>query len=422
MNSEIAVNLIGQILMAGRDNTPLGVDKEKDFKAFHKSLQYFHLEWMREEIRAICQKHDRVIKYNINEYLLAIRKLSRHDKKMYELWWPASRRAYRELVIHTIPEIHIKVDGTRRKPHIQISNDYHIIVYDSSNGNLYPSEIIKFFLDIDNRLRHLTEEIIKNRLKSLVPDTLKSYFISGKITKDMGHSIQDDGMFSIGHEIRLRISDAHDMVYAYTPDYFWQNGVMKRTFENVEYGYRALTDISRKLPKDVEFICQHRDDCGISLTDKQHNISRDEFIRRRAVLMAYSDQEYKSAMNDKDYMDIMEYFGLCDRFPLHDFINMCKRDIDMLLGHKQVISSQLGTQAEEISVVFNASSISIFLMKNRERRWERECFLKFPYGSNLSFLRDICFYQDRAKELIDVFDKSWDIETTIGLLKAVRSL
>jgi hypothetical protein len=101
---------------------------------------------------------------------------------------------------------------------------------------------------------------------------------------------------------------------------------------------------------------------------------------------------------------------------------MCKRDIDMLLGHKQVISSQLGTQAEEIAVVFNASSISIFLMKNRERRWERECFLKFPYGSNLSFLRDICFYQDRAKELIDVFDKSWDIETTIGLLKAVRSL
>lgn len=49
MNSEIAVNLIGQILMAGRDNTPLGVDKEKDFKAFHKSLQYFYLEWMRED-------------------------------------------------------------------------------------------------------------------------------------------------------------------------------------------------------------------------------------------------------------------------------------------------------------------------------------------------------------------------------------
>ena len=146
MNSEIAVNLIGQILMAGRDNTPLGVDKEKDFKAFHKSLQYFYHEWMREDIRAICQKHNRPIKYNINEYLLAIRKLSRHDKKMYELWWPASRRAYRELVIHTIPEIHIKVDGTRRKPHIQISDGYDIIVYDSSNGNLYPSEMIKFFL------------------------------------------------------------------------------------------------------------------------------------------------------------------------------------------------------------------------------------------------------------------------------------
>ena len=46
MNSEIALNQIGQTIMKGRDNTPLGVNMEKDMRAFHKSLQYFHLAWL----------------------------------------------------------------------------------------------------------------------------------------------------------------------------------------------------------------------------------------------------------------------------------------------------------------------------------------------------------------------------------------
>ena len=234
-------------------------------------------------------------------------------------------------------------------------------------GNIYPSEIIKFFSDIDLKLKKRTEEIISSGLKLIVPDTLKKHFVSGKFTKDMGHSIQDDGMFSIGHEIRLRTSDTHDMVYAYTPDFFWQEEVMRHTFNNVEYCYRLLTEISSKLPKDTEFICQHRDDCGISLTENQHDISIEEFVRRRAVLMVYDDQKNKSAMKEKDYLDIMEYFDLCDRFSLQDFIKMCKRDIDMLSDQKHVISSQLGTKAEEVSVVFNVNGISLFLMRDREK-------------------------------------------------------
>lgn len=423
MNSEIAVNTIGQILMAGRDNTPLGFDAEKDFLAFHESMQYFHLAWLREEIRAICQKHGGIIKYNINEYLLAIRKLSRHDKKMYKLWWHASRRAYKELVIHTIPEIHITIDGTRRKPHIVISDGHSIIVYDSSkNDDVFcPREIIKLFTDFDSKLKNRSTDIIISGLKDLVPDCLKGYFLRGIFTKDMGNSCHYDCSYSIGHEIRLKIDNVHDMAYAYIPDYFWQESNRKHTFENVVYSYWTLTEVSARLPKDVEFICQHRDDCGVSLTDEQVSISTEEFFRRKAILMAYKDHNIQKDLKEQDYLGIMAYCGLNSRFSLKDFVNMCEADISRLQDHRYNINRQLGTHADEITIVFCTDSVCLFFMKNRESKWGRECFIRFPYNTNLSFLKDIQFYQSKAKELESVFEKSWDIETTVGLLKTVAS-
>lgn len=420
MNSEIALNILGQVLLAGRDNTPLGVNEYKDFQAFHKSVQYFHLAWLKEEIMGVYGKRDKRRMLNVNEYLLAIRKLSRKDKKMYELWWPASRRAYRELVIHTVPEIHIKVDGTKRKAHVQITDDSnHIIVYDSSNGALYPSEIIKLFSDIDSRLKDRTKDIIISGLKDLVPDSLKGYFLRGKFTKDMGNSIHDDNSFSIGHEIRLKATSTHDMAYAYIPDYFWNEDAMRRTFENVVYSYWTLAEISARLPKDVEFICQHRDDCGVSFTNEPPSIGDEEYLRRRAVLMVYKDLQYKSPLDEEDYKDIMTYCNLSNKLTLQDFTRMCMNDINRLQDRKQTICRQLGGQVDDVTIVFNVNSVNIFLKKNRENKWERECFIRASYDTNQSFLKDIGFYLEKSKELERVFEKSWDIETTVGLLKAI---
>ena len=81
MDSEIAMNIIGQVLLSGRDNTPLGENEEKDFRNFHKSLQYFHLVWLEEEIMKICQKHKTKTEFLINDYFLALKKLERSDKK-----------------------------------------------------------------------------------------------------------------------------------------------------------------------------------------------------------------------------------------------------------------------------------------------------------------------------------------------------
>ena len=417
MNSGIALNQIGQTLMNGRDNTPLGVNMEKDMRAFHKSLQYFHLAWLEEEIKRICEQHTKKAAFCYNEYVKALRTLVNNDKEMYEQWWPASRRGYREFVIHKPQEIHIMVDGKRRKPHVRITDGGEIIVLDSDAGP-YPSELVELFSDIEAKLMERTIDILFNGLKDLVPDSLKGYFLRGKFTKDMGNSMHSNGRFSIGHEIRLSATDTHDMAYAYIPDYFWDPSKMNQTFENVVYSYDAMKEISPKLPKDVEFICQHRDDCGVSLTNEILSFDDDEFYRRKAVLMVLKDMEHERSLEKGYYRHIMDYCNLSERFSLQEFLDMCNDDINKLKNYKQVINSQLGSYAEEVTVIFHTDNVGIYLMKHRERQWTRECCLYFPYHTDLSFLKDVGFFLEKAKVLNRVFENSWDIETTVGLMRS----
>ena len=421
MDSEIALNIIGQVLLAGRDNTPLGENEEKDFRNFHKSLQYFHLVWLEEEIMKICQKHKTKTEFLINDYFQALKKLERSDKKIYKLFCDDSIKNFRELIIHTIPEIHIIVDGTRKQPHLLITDGHHIVVH-NSNADLYPSELLSLFSGIDTKLKERSKDIIISGLKDIVPDSLKSYFLRGKFTKDMGCCMNSDGSYSIGHEIRLSATETHDMVYAYIPDYFWQEQSRIRTFENVVYSYWALSEISARLPKDVDFICQHRDDCGVYLTNETPSqypsIDRDEFLRRKAVLMVRKEQNSRSTQKQKqrNYEYIMDYCCLNERYSMQEFLRMCNSDIIKLQNLTQIIKSRLGVYAEEVTIVFNTNSISIFFMKNREQHWTRECYLQLPYHTNLNFLKDIGVFMEKSKELVSVFDKSWDIETTVGLL------
>ena len=421
MDSEIALNIIGQVLLAGRDNTPLGENEEKDFLSFHKSLQYFHLVWLEEEIIKLCKKHKIKTEFLINDYFLALKKLERSDKKIYKLWCDDSTKNFRKLIVHTIPEIHIIVDGTRKKPHLLITDGHHIIVH-NSNADLYPSELVSLFSGIDTKLKERSKDIIISGLKDIVPNSLKNYFLRGKFTKDMGCSMHSDGSYSIGHEIRLSATETHDMVYAYIPDYFWQEECRKRTFKNVVYCYWALSEISARLPKDVDFICQHREDCGVFLTketpSQYPSIDRDEFIRRKAVLMVRKEQSRRNTQKtqQRNYEYIMDFCGLKERYSMQEFLRMCNSDIIKLKNLTQIIKSRLGAYAEEVTIVFNTNSISIFFMKNREQHWTRECLLQFPYNTNLYFLKDIDVFVEKSKELISVFDKSWDIETTVGLL------
>lgn len=419
MDSEIALNIIGQALMAGRDNTPLGVNEEKDFRAFHRSLQYFHLEWLRERINKICKTYNDKADYCYDEYIQAIKTIAMRNGNICEIHSTESNKS--EMIIHSIPEIHIYVDGTRNWPYLRITDEYNVVIHESEKG-LPPSQIVELFSEIDSKFKERSKDIIISGLKDIVPNSLKNYFLRGKFTKDMGCSMYSDGRCSIGHEIRLSATETHDMVYAYIPDYFWQEECRIRTFKNVVYSYWALSEISARLPKDVDFICQHRDDCGVHLTNETPSqyppIDRDEFIRRKAVLMVRKEQSRRNTQKtqQRNYEYIMDFCGLKERYSMQEFLRMCNSDIIKLKNLTQIIKSRLGAYAEEVTIVFNTNSISIFFMKNREQHWTRECLLQFPYNTNLYFLKDIDVFVEKSKELISVFDKSWDIETTVGLL------
>lgn len=421
MNSEIILNFLGNVLMGDRDNTPLGVDEDKDFTAFHGSLQYFHLASMKEHINKICEKHEGKTSYDYYEYVQALRTLAEMDDNIYEMVSTNPSRS--ELVIHTIPEIHIVVavmDGTEGKPHLIISDGSHIFIHHSDHG-LTPTEVVTLFSNIDVQLNRMTQDIVISGLKDIVPDSLKNYFLRGKFTKDMGHSCWYDGRFSMGHEIRLRATGNHDMVYAYRPDYFWQDRWRKRTFKNVVYSYWALTEIVARLPKEVEFICQHRDDLGVSFTNEHPNIEKEEFLRRKAVLMVQKDMEDLDDFGDKEYMEIMVYCGLDEKYSLQEFIKMCHIDIVKLQNHKHTINSLLGTFASDMTVSCGPDAVYLFFMKDREQEWTRECFLRFPYDSDLHFLKDIGVFMEKSKELVSIFNKSMDDETSVGLLRTWNS-
>lgn len=421
MNSEIALNFLGNLLMGDRDNTPLGVDEDKDFTAFHGSLRFFHLASMKEHINRICETHEGKMTYDYYEYVQALRTLAEMDGNIYEM--ASTHRSRSELVIHTIPEIHIVVavmDGTDEKPHLIISDGSHIFIHHSDHG-LTPTEVVSLFSNIDGKLKRKTQDIVISGLKDIVPDSLKSYFLRGKFTKDMGHCYWGDGSFSMGHEIRLRATDNHDMAYAYRPDYFWQDRWRKRTFKNVVYSYWALTEIAARLPKDVEFVCQHRDDLGVSFTNEHPYIKGEEFLRRKAVLMVQEDMEYYDDFGDKEYMEIMAYCGLDEKYSLQEFIKMCNEDIVKLQNRKHTMNSLLGSSATEMTVSFGPDAAFLFFMKDRDQEWTRECFLRFPYDADLHFLKDIGVFMEKSKELVSVFNKSMDSETSVGLLRSWNS-
>ncbi|MBR2101782.1 MAG: hypothetical protein IJ928_03420 [Prevotella sp.] len=418
MNSEIPLNLIGQTLMEGRDNTPIGEDAEKDFSAFHESLQYFHLEWLREEILK-TRRNQTEKKIWFNDYVLALKKLAVNNGNCSELQID-EKENHAKLIIHTVPEIHVVVEGTQEEPQLVISNGHYIFIHYTKDG-LHPSELVSLFSDIDTKLKERSKDIIISGLKELVPGSLRECFISGKFTKDMGHSIQYDNSFSIGHEIRLRATETHDMAYAYIPDYFWNPQNKSHALNNLVYSYWALSEISARLPENVEFICQHRNDCGVTFTNDNPDFDRDEYFRRRAVLMVRRDQERNRNLKKDDYMYIMVHCGLNEKFSLRDFIIMCNSDNIKLQNHKQNIESRLGSYAEKVTIVFETDSISIYFLKDRQQEWTRECFLRFPYDSDLHFLKDIGFFMEKSKELVSVFNKSMDFETSVGLLRSWNS-
>ena len=420
MNAEIALSMLGNALKEHcqvKEHTPLGEDTESDIKSFHESLQYFNMGWLSEEIEKICQKHEKTTELCYDDYLSALTELNKRDEKMYALSFSESRNNFCTMEIDSIPKIRLEVDGSL----FRVMDEDGFILHNGSFCQLTPKEIITLFTNIDSKFMEQTYYVLASEMKDIVPEKLRSQFVHGQLTEGMCHSWHSNGSYYYGHEIRLKATDTHDMAYAYIPDSFWHLGYLEEMLKTVEESYWTLLEITAKLPAEAEFVCQDRDDFGVSFTDTYLAIDEAEYNRRKAVLMVRDNLGYDKSHEEQGYKDIMQYCKLEDRYTLLQFVNMCNCDIERLNGIEHDINARLGMHADSVSIDFDAEYIYIYLMAEREHRCERECFLRFPYETDLSFLKEIYFYIEKSNELIKLFQNNAYEEASVGLLRPLKS-
>ena len=421
MNSEILLDKWSHMLMAGRNIPLYGTDKEADFFDFMDSIRHFHLQWLRDEIKRTC---DTLLCSSLRtkHYIQAFKELASSDKRMFKLLYPGERQ-YNILEINTFPKIYIYVGYGTREPvsptNIIIADYYCNVIFESGRYYLSPSDIINIFSNIDAVFKERTKDIITSGLKELVPETLKKFFVRGRLNRYMGNSDFSDNSCDISHEMFLKATDTHNMAYTYLPDYFLNPDNMKKTFENVEYSYWALSGISSLLPEGVDFICQHRDDCGVSFA-YERTIGEEEYLRRKAVLLVRDDRLCNHELGERDYADIMRYCGLEGKMSIHEFVSMCDSDMIRLDNHEYEIKRKLGSYADKVTLTFYPDCVAVYLLDNRDKKWRRECFLKFDFYSDLSFLDDMDCYMRTSDELVSLFNDSNDYMTTVGLLTSTK--
>lgn len=421
MNSEILVNILGSILVDGRDNSPLGVDSENDFRQFHKSLQYFNYNRLVKEIEGIIYwrpKGNEIPSFNQADYIDVLRHIYEKEPERYGFQDNLESKGSCILDIMTVPRLEILVNGNKCCLAIPVEESYDEDprYFRCDEIGLTAAELKDFIPKIDGLLTSFTKEVVSGGMKSLVPADLQDEYLGGMFTKDMGHSIFGDGSYSIGHEIRLRCTDSLDFVYAYIPDYFWQESCMERTFDNVSKVYGPLLMLAQSLPDGVEFKCQHRNDCGVDLTE---NAGMDDDVwMRKAIRMVRKDRK-KGHFDTKDCKDIMEYCGLTDRISLADFRKKAEEEIERMDRQEYRLRQILGPNANKITIDLSSDRIYLYLLTDRDSRWDRECCLVFSYETDFRFLEHFDQFLKISQDLTALFEKSWDIETSVGLLRHI---
>ena len=107
--------------------------------------------------------------------------------------------------------------------------------------------------------------LIETTFRHTLPNALQADHKRAKLTKNMGHSMSSDGRFAYGLEYRLKMTDTHDFGIAHITDYFWQSPSIIEFYQNICDAKTILMEVAHILPDNVDFICSHRDDCGVNI-------------------------------------------------------------------------------------------------------------------------------------------------------------
>lgn len=264
--SEI-VSILGNALFE-HDDTPLGVDEEKDRKALEGSLKYFIAAWLAEKLAVQCaQKPEgEPSRFSYTDYTDMIEQLSKENSRLFRI-----RERSDEYMVLEMTSVSVLVDLNRLEDNgcvVSILIEPHRNNYYGGEYDMTPTMLADTIRSMEDTIRERCSVVLESGLALCLPPDLRPYFKRAKFTKDMGHSTWSSGEFLYGHETRLRLSAKHDFALAYTPDNFSDTRLFEDVFNNAVRAYGMLRSISDLLPPDVSFQCVHADDMGVSFTDE----------------------------------------------------------------------------------------------------------------------------------------------------------
>jgi len=285
----------------------------------------------------------------------------------------------------------------------------------TSELHLSAKQLYKIFSGIDKLLENRRKFLIETGFKYTLPHALQADHKRAKLTKNMGHSMCDEG-FAYGLEYRLKMSDTHDFGIAYITDYFWQSPSINEFYQNICDVKTILMKVAHILPDNVDFFCSHRDDCGVDFTDERRY--PDNYLAICYVMNRLKEEvdDGNNTICEEDYLTLLKAADLDSLLTVEAFK---KQFHDGWAYREHIVKEtreQLRDYCDLITIEPKWDCLNIYLLPDRDSVWTRECGMRIPYTTNMEFLSNIKFFIDKAAQLTELFDRNSDIETTVGLL------
>lgn len=391
------VSMLGNALFE-HDNTPLGVNEEKDQKALEDSLKFFIASWLAEKLR---EQHPRVpeeesTSSSHSKYVQTLEQLSKSNEQLFTIYENNGQRFI--IGISTSPFVLIDLKCLKDKDcSIVIQIEPYNHHYYGGEYLMSPDLLALTISDIGKTIIERKNALLKSNLKLCLPTTLRPYFKRAKFTKGMGHSTWSSGEFLYGHEFRMRLSEKHDFALAYTPDNFSNPKLYGKVFSNATKAYQLLQPISNMLPPNVGFECVHADDMGVSFTKEGRFPNHYwDICYAMGQITEYMEDNQQFTMEDYEYIlkisdlnGIMTAQELKDRYDSGNFKRQIKaKEIE------RILSDYKGR------IIISADWHYIHLYITSERCYERECFLTIPYERDLDFLANFNFFAEVTTEML----------------------
>lgn len=413
-NSNEIVRILSDSLF-NIDYSPLGMNKKRDKRGLYSSLQHFLTEWFFRWVENFEKEHPMgKVSSPYSEYLSVFQKLKRKNQALFKV---VDRNKGKLLYVNETPRLVISLQRRGKGGILKMQEgQYRIEVSRHRELHLSAKQFYKIFSGIDKLLEQRRKFLIETGFKYTLPHAFQSDHKRAKLTKNMGHSTWGDGSFAYGLEYRLKMTDTHDFGIAHITDYFWQSPSINEFYQNICDAKTILMEVAHIVPDNVDFICSHRDDCGVDFTDEREY--PDNYLAICYIMNRLKEviDNGNNTICEKDYSELLNAADLECVLTVEAFK---KQFHDGWAYREHVVKEtreQLRDYCDLITIEPKWDCLNIYLLPNRNHVWTRECGMRIPYTTNMEFLSNIQFLLYKAAQLTELFDRNSDFETTVGLL------